>query len=59
MEWILVMLIMVSGLVKSANVEQLEGFHSKAACESAIEQIKAVYTRDATFMCIPTYKLNQ
>lgn len=58
MDWILVMLILVSGLVKSVNVEQLGGFRSKEACEAAIEQIKEVYTRESTlFLCIPTYKI--
>ncbi len=57
MDWILVIIISISGLVKSVNVEQLEGFHSKEACEAAVEQIKEVYTRESTFLCIPTYEI--
>lgn len=54
-EWVLILLITISGFVKGINVDKIPGFQSKEACEAAIANIKEHYkSKKLTMLCVPT-----
>lgn len=54
-EWILILLITISGFVKGINADKIPGFQSKEACEAAASEIKARYkSKRLITLCVPT-----
>lgn len=55
-EWILILLITVSGFVKGVDVDAVTGFQTKDACEAAASTIKEHYknSKKLITLCVPT-----
>jgi len=54
-EWILILLITISGFVKGINADKIPGFQSKEACEAAASEIKAHYkSKKLITLYVPT-----
>ena len=56
MNWILVLLIPISGFVKGIDIDTVATFKSKAACEIAAQQIVAEYSskKPIKTLCVAT-----
>jgi len=54
-EWILILLITISGFVKGVNIDKIPGFQSREACEAAAAEVRARYkSKKLTLLCVPT-----
>ena len=54
--WTLIILFVVSGLVKSANIDVAPGFLSEKSCiEAGNAILEASDYKKLTFVCVPTW----